>query len=108
MEQSPITPPETRAEDQNRPPEELIQGLVQELQRLSESGRRPEVIERFGGLHPVDQGEVLDGLSRYIQQSLIADLDHSVLADIWSIWNPRNRPSCWAAGSPPIWPKSWT
>ena len=108
MEQSPITPPETRAEDQNRPPEELIQGLVQELQRLSESGRRPEVIERFGGLHPVDQVEVLDGLSRYIQQSLIADLGHSVLADIWSIWNPRNRPSCWAAGSPQIWPESWT
>ena len=100
MEQSPITPPETRAEDQHRPPEELIQGLVQGLQGLLESGQRPEVIERFGGLHPVDQGEVLDGLSRYIQ--------HSVLADIWSIWSPRNRPSCWAAGSPQTWPKSWT
>jgi len=97
MEQSPITPAETRAEDQNRPPEELIQRLVQELQRLLESGQRPEVIERFCGLHPVGQGEVLDGLSRYIQQSLIADLDRSVLADIWSIWSPRNRPSCWAA-----------
>ena len=100
MEQSPITPAETRAEDQNRPPEELIQRLVQELKRLLESGQRPEVIERFGGLHPVDQGEVLDGLSRYIQQSLIAD--------IWSIWSPRNRPSWWAAGNPQIWPKSWT
>ena len=100
MEQSQITLPETRAEDQNRPPEELIQRLVQELQRLLESGQRPEVIERFGGLHPVDQGEVLDGLSRYIQQSLIAG--------IWSIWSPRNRPSCWAAGSPQIWSKSWT
>ena len=100
MEQSPITPPETRAEDQNRPPEELIQRLVQELQRLLESGQRPEVIERFCGLHPMDQGEILDGLSRYIQQSLIAD--------IGSIWSPRNRPSCWAAGSPQTWPKSWT
>ena len=108
MEQSPITPPETRAEDQNRPPEELIQRLVQELQRLLESGQRPGVVERFGGLHPVDQGEVLDGLSRYIQQSLIADLDRSVLADIWSIWSPRNRPSCCAVGSPQIWSKSWT
>ena len=96
MEQSPITPAETRAEDQNRRPEELIQRLVQELQRLLESGQRPEVIERFCGLHPADQGEALDGLSRYIQQSLIADLDRSVLADIWSIWSPRNRPSCWA------------
>ena len=74
MEQSPITPPETRTEDQNRPPEELIQRLVQELQRLLESGQRPEALERFGGLHPVDQGEVLDGVSRYIQQSLIADI----------------------------------
>ena len=88
MEQSPITPPETRAEDQNRPPEELIQGLVQELQRLLESGQRPEALERFGGLHPVDQGEVLDGLPRDIQQSLIADLDHSVLADILEYLEP--------------------
>jgi magnesium transporter len=88
MEQSQITPPETRAEDQNRPPEELIQGLVQELQRLLESGQRPEVIERFGGLHPVDQGEVLDGLPRDIQQSLIADLDYSVLADILEYLEP--------------------
>ena len=88
MEQSQITPPETRAEDQNRPPEELIQGLVQELQRLLESGQRPEALERFGGLHPVDQGEVLDGLPRDIQQSLIADLDHSVLADILEYLEP--------------------
>ena len=88
MEQSPITPAETRAEDQNRPPEELIQRLVQELQRLLESGQRTEAIERFGGLHPVDQGEVLDGLPRYIQQSLIADLDHSVLADILEYLEP--------------------
>ena len=108
MEQSPITPPETRAEDQHRPPEELIQGLVQELQGLLESGQRTEANRRFRGLHPVDQGEVLDGLPRDIQQSLIAYLDHSVLADIWSIWSPRNRPSCWAAGSPQTWPKSWT
>jgi len=88
MEQSPITPPETRAEDQNRSPEELIQGLVQELQRLLESGQRPEAIERLSGLHLVDQGEVLDGLSRYIQQSLIADLDHLVLADILEYLEP--------------------
>lgn len=88
MEQSQITPPETRAEDQNRPPEELIQGLVQELQRLLESGQRLEAFERFGGLHPVDQGEVLDGLPRDIQQSLIADLDYSVLADILEYLEP--------------------
>ena len=88
MEQSQITLPETRTENQNRPPEELIQGLVQELQRLLESGQRPEAFERFGGLHPVDQGEVLDGLPRDIQQSLIADLDHSVLADILEYLEP--------------------
>ena len=53
-----------------------------------ESGQRPEAIERLSGLHPVDQGEVLDGLSRYIQQSLIADLDHLVLADILEYLEP--------------------
>ena len=53
-----------------------------------ESGQRPAALERFGGLHPVDQGEVLDGLPRDIQQSLIADLDHSVLADILEYLEP--------------------
>ena len=99
MEQSPITPPETRAEDQNRPPEELIQRLVQELQRLLESGQRTEAIERFGGLHPVDQGEVLDGVSRYIQQSLIADileyLEPEESAELLGGRKPADRSKSW-------------
>ena len=55
-----------------------------------ESGQRPEAFERFGGLHPVDQGEVLDGLPRDIHQSLIADLDYSMLADILEYLEPED------------------
>jgi hypothetical protein len=61
MEQPQRTPPESRAEDQSRPPEEMVHELVEELERLLESGQWPEALERFSGLHPVDQGEVLDG-----------------------------------------------
>ncbi|MCH8296789.1 MAG: magnesium transporter [Chloroflexi bacterium] len=88
MDQSQITPPDSHAEDQSRPPEEVIQELVQDMQRLLESGQRPEVLNRFGQLHPVDQGEVLDGLPRELRQSLLADLDPWVVAEILEYLDP--------------------
>ncbi|MCH7737931.1 MAG: magnesium transporter, partial [Chloroflexi bacterium] len=88
MEQSQTTPPDSRAEDQSRPSEEMIHELVEELERLLDSGQRPEALERFGGLHPVDQGEVLDGLPRDLRQSLLAELDPSVVADILEYLEP--------------------
>ena len=42
MDQSQITPPDSRTEDQSRPLEEVIQELVEELERLLESGQRLE------------------------------------------------------------------
>ena len=88
MEQPQTTPPESRAEDQSRPPEEVIHELVEELERLLESGQWPEALERFSGLHPVDQGEVLDGLPREFRQSLLAELDHAVVAGILEYLEP--------------------
>ena len=88
MEQPQRTPPESRAEDQSRPPEEVVHELVEELELLLESGRLPEALERFSGLHPVDQGEVLDGLPRDLRQSLLAELDHSGVADILAYLEP--------------------
>ena len=88
MEQPQRTPPESRAEDQSRPPEEVVHELVEELERLLESGQWPEALERFSGLHPVDQGEALDGLPRELRQSLLAELDHSVVADILEYLEP--------------------
>ena len=82
MEHSQITPPESHAEDQSRPSEEVIQDLVQDIVRLLESGQGPEVMGRFGQMHPADQCEVLEGLPREVRQSLLADLDASVLAEI--------------------------
>jgi len=88
MEQLQTTPPESRAEDQSLPPEEVIQELVEELERLLESDQWPEALERFSGLHPVDQGEVLDGLPREFRQSLLAELDHAVVAGILEYLEP--------------------
>ena len=93
MEQPQTTPPESRAEDQSRPPEEVIHELVEELERLLESGQWPEALERFSGLHPVDQGEVLDGLPREFRQSLLAELDHAVVADILEYLAPALEPA---------------
>ena len=89
MDQSQITPPDSRPEDQSRPPEEVIQELVEELERLLESSQRPEALERFGGLHPVDQGEVLDGLPRELRRSFLDDLEASAVADILEYLEPK-------------------
>ena len=88
MDQSQITPPDSRTEDQSRPLEEVIQELVEELERLLESGHRLEALERFGGLHPVDQGEVLEGLPRGLRRSFLDDLEASVVADILEYLEP--------------------
>ena len=82
MDQSQITPPDSHVEEQSRPPEEVIQELVQDIESLLESGQPAEALNRFAQLHPVDQGEVLEGLPREISQSLLADLDHWVVAEI--------------------------
>ncbi len=81
MDQSQITPPEPRAqeliEQQSRPSEEVIQELVDELERLLESG-----------LHPMDQGEILEELPRKFRPSLLAELDALVLSDILESMEP--------------------
>ncbi|SVE58594.1 uncharacterized protein METZ01_LOCUS511448, partial [marine metagenome] len=88
MNQSQITPPDSRTEDQSRPLEEVIQELVEELERLLESGQRLEALERFGGLHPVDQGEVLNGLPRELRRAFLDDLEASAVADILEYLEP--------------------
>ena len=71
MEEPQQTPPEPRSEQQSRPPEEVIHVLVQELERLMESSERQQALGLFAVLHPVDQGEVLDGLPKEHSQSLL-------------------------------------
>jgi magnesium transporter len=92
MDQSQITPPEPRAEElieqQSRPPEEVIQELVYELERLLEAGQIPRALELFNGLHPMDQGEILEELPRKFRSSLLAELDSLVLADILEFMEP--------------------
>ena len=84
MDRSQITPPEPRAEElieqQSRPPEEVIQELVDELEGLLEAGEIPGALELFNGLRPMDQGEILEKLSRKFSSSLLAELDALVLA----------------------------
>ena len=88
MDQSQITPADSQANEQSRPPEEVIQELVQDIESLFGSGQRPEAQSRFAQLHPVDQGEVLDGLPREIRQSLLEDLDVWVVAEILEYLEP--------------------
>jgi len=88
MEEPQQTPPEPRYEQQSRPPEEVIQGLVQELERLMESSERQQALELFAVLHPVDQGEVLDGLPKEYSQSLLDELDANVVAEILEYLEP--------------------
>ena len=88
MEELQQTPPEPRSEQQPRPPEEVIHGLVQELERLMESTERQQALELFAVLHPVDQGEVLDGLIKEHSQSLLDELDANVVAEILEYLEP--------------------
>ena len=88
MEQPQTTPPESRAEDQPRPPEEVIHELIQELRRLLESGEQLNALEIFSVLHPVDQGEVLDGLPKDFSQWLLEELDAAVVAEILEYLEP--------------------
>ncbi|HIL31567.1 MAG TPA: magnesium transporter [Dehalococcoidia bacterium] len=88
MEESQQTPTEPRSEQQSRPPEEVIHGLVQELERLMESSERQQALELFADLHPVDQGEVLDGLPKEHSQSLLDELDANVVAEILEYLGP--------------------
>ncbi len=88
MDQPQITQADPHVEEQSRPPEEVIQELVQDIESLVESGQQPEALTRFSQLHPVDQGEVLDGLPKEIRQSLLADLDPWIVAEILEYLEP--------------------
>ena len=88
MEEPQQTPTEPRSEQQPRPPEEVIHGLVQELERLMESSERQQALEIFAVLHPVDQGEILDGLPKKHSQSLLGELDANVVAEILEYLEP--------------------
>ena len=88
MEEPQQTPREPRFAQQSRPPEEVIHGLVQELERLMESSERQQALELFAVLHPVDQGEVLDGLPKEHSQSLLDELDANVVAEILEYLEP--------------------
>lgn len=88
MDQPDTIPADSPVEEQPRPPEVVIQEQVQDIKDLLESGQRTEALVRLAQLHPVDQGEVLDGLSRELQQSLLAGLDHAAVAEILEYLEP--------------------
>ena len=88
MEEPQQTPPEPRSEQQPRPPEEVIHGLVQELERLIESSEREQALDLFAVLHPVDQGEVLAGLPKEQSRSLLDELGANVVAEILEYLEP--------------------
>ncbi|HAA96073.1 MAG TPA: magnesium transporter [Dehalococcoidia bacterium] len=88
MEQPQTTPASNQVEDQPRPPEEVIQELVQEIGNLLDAGQQKDAMGRFALLHPVDQGEVLDGLARDLRQALLVDLNPAAVAEILEYLDP--------------------
>lgn len=88
MDQPQITPADSQVDEQPRPPEEVIHELVQDIGRLLEDGQRQDALSHFARLHPVDQGEVLDGLSRSLRQMLLFDLNPAALAEILEYLEP--------------------
>ena len=88
MEEPQPTSPDRRIEEHSRPPEEVIHELVRIIGDLLGSGQRLEALGRFDQLHPVDQGEVLDGLPRDRRNSLLSELDAWVVAEILEYLEP--------------------
>lgn len=88
MEQPHTTSTELSSEAPIRPPEEVIHDLVQGLESLLESGEQMEAMEVFAVLHPVDQGEVLEGLPKEFSQQVLEHLDAAAVAEILEYLEP--------------------
>ena len=66
--------PESLAEVQTSPREELVQAIVLNIRQLFEAASSDEVLARFRQVHPVDQGEALTSLSEDIRRLLLENL----------------------------------
>lgn len=82
MDQSPNTTPDAQIEGQSRPRGEVVRDIALEIRQLMEDEIGDTALARFRQLHPVDQGEVLDGLAGGPRLQILEALSTGETADI--------------------------
>jgi magnesium transporter len=82
MENRPDTPEETQVIEQESSRESLVQALVRETRGLLEQGEFDSALAFFRQMHPVDQAEVLVGLTQTAKQQLLTELGPDENAEI--------------------------
>ena len=89
MNQSQNTSPDVQTEGQGRPREELVQGIAMDIRHLIEDENGDAALSLFRQLHPVDQGEVLVGLTGGVRLKLTEALSPGETADILELMEPQ-------------------
>ena len=88
MDQSQTTPVDPQPDEHSRPPEEVVQEASSLIELHLESGDRATAWAELGLLHPADQGEVLGGLPRELQLSLLAEMESATVAGLLEFLEP--------------------
>jgi magnesium transporter len=82
MENRPNTSEETQVMELESSRERLVQALVRETRKLLEQGESETALAFFRQMHPVDQAEVLVGLTQSTKQQLLTELGPNENAEI--------------------------
>jgi magnesium transporter len=82
MENRPNTSEETQVIELESSRERLVQALVRETRKLLEQGESETALAFFRQMHPVDQAEVLVGLTQSTKQQLLTELGPNENAEI--------------------------
>ena len=88
MDQPPNSPSDARSEAQSLTTDELVQAATLEIRQLLETESDDTALTQFRQLHPVDQGEVLDGLEVYVAVQVLEALSFTEAADVLEEMDP--------------------
>ena len=88
MDQSPNNPSDVQVEGQSLTQDELVQAAILEIRQLLEEESDETALAQFRQLHPVDQGEVLDGLEVSVAVRILEALSSTETAEILEEMDP--------------------
>ena len=88
MDQSPNISSDVQLETQGFTRDQLVQAAILEIKLLLEEQSSDTALARFRQLHPVDQGDVLDGLGVNVVLQLLEALSPTETADILEEMEP--------------------
>ena len=88
MDQSPNIPADVQLDPQGLTRDQLVQAAILEIRHLLEEKSGDIALARFRQLHPVDQGDVLDGLGVSVVLQLLNALSPTETADILEEMEP--------------------